>query len=342
MTIDPSPATGHCEPARPRTWLRAPRRTRRHLHRHPGRVPRRRFAAPFAEPTVGGPTTEKCMRPPTASSSASRPRARRGARRRPRALLGRARGHRERRAQHRRRVRHGRRTTRRACSRSTGRAPSWTRPTPVDGGANPDGSDPNALPGMPDNNGGADGALFCADLVHLADGRILAAGGTNYYSEPGMDPIPFGLIELEGLKNTRIFDRHGDHWAQTDAWLRPLVSDAGHAARRGRVRRERRHQAGQADLSRAHHVLGPQRRADRDLRRRLRHVVRERPARRAHAADVPAPAPAAERPRLLQHRRAGVRSVRLRLRHGALERRRRLRSRRARGPISPTRACRWS
>jgi hypothetical protein len=93
--------------------------------------------------------------------------------------------------------------------------PTWTRPTPVDAGANPDGSDPNTLPGVPVVNGGANGALFCADVVFLADGRLLASGGTDYYSEPGVDAIPYGVAELEGLKNARIFDRHGDLWTQT-------------------------------------------------------------------------------------------------------------------------------
>jgi hypothetical protein len=93
--------------------------------------------------------------------------------------------------------------------------PSWTRPTPVDAGANPDGSDPSTLPGVPVVNGGADGALFCSDVVFLADGRLLAAGGTDYYNEPGVEPIPYGVAELEGLRNARIFDRSGDIWTQT-------------------------------------------------------------------------------------------------------------------------------
>jgi galactose oxidase-like protein len=107
--------------------------------------------------------------------------------------------------------------------------PSWSRPTPVDAGANPDGSDPNTLPGVPVVNGGADGALFCSDVVFLADGRLLAAGGTDYYSEPGIPQIPYGVAELEGLKNARIFDGDGDLWSQTGSmsygrWYPTLVS----------------------------------------------------------------------------------------------------------------------
>jgi hypothetical protein len=98
--------------------------------------------------------------------------------------------------------------------------PSWSQPAPVDGGANPGGtSNTPLLPNLNTNDAQGAGALFCSDLVQLADGRILAAGGTNYYLEPGIEPIPVGLIELEGLKNTRIFNPADDHWAQTDSML---------------------------------------------------------------------------------------------------------------------------
>lgn len=111
-----------------------------------------------------------------------------------------------------------------------GDTPSWTKPTPSDGGANPGGTQNTPLlPGLNTNDDRGAGALFCADLVQLADGRILAAGGTNYYSEPGIDPLPVGVIELEGLKNTRIFNPADDHWAQTDSmtygrWYPTLVT----------------------------------------------------------------------------------------------------------------------
>jgi hypothetical protein len=107
---------------------------------------------------------------------------------------------------------------------------TWTQPTPPDGGANPGGTQNTPLlPGLNTNDDQGAGALFCADLVQLADGRILAAGGTNYYLEPGIEPIPLGLIEIEGLKNTRIFNPADDHWAQTDEmkygrWYPTLVT----------------------------------------------------------------------------------------------------------------------
>lgn len=108
--------------------------------------------------------------------------------------------------------------------------PSWTQPSPVDGGANPGGTaNTPLLPFLNTNDDHGAGALFCAALTQLADGRILAAGGTNYYSEPGIDALEVGLIEIEGLKNTRIFNPADDHWAQTDSmqygrWYPTLVT----------------------------------------------------------------------------------------------------------------------
>jgi hypothetical protein len=111
-----------------------------------------------------------------------------------------------------------------------GDAPSWTQPSPVDGGANPGGTaNTPLLPNLNTNDAQGAGALFCADLVQLADGRILAAGGTNYYSEPGIDGLPVGLIELEGLRNTRVFNPATNRWSQTDSmhygrWYPTLVT----------------------------------------------------------------------------------------------------------------------
>ncbi|MES1925803.1 galactose oxidase-like domain-containing protein [Salinisphaera sp. T31B1] len=104
--------------------------------------------------------------------------------------------------------------------------PSWSRPDPVDGGANPDGADSTtlsgALTGVPeglldtaDNTAKNDGALFCADVTFLADGRMMAVGGTDYYTEPGVDGLPVGVVELEGLKASRIFDPETETWSQS-------------------------------------------------------------------------------------------------------------------------------
>jgi len=98
-------------------------------------------------------------------------------------------------------------------------APSWSTPTPPDGGANPSGNPNEYLISEALTNGAdpkGEGALFCADLVQLVDGKILAAGGTSWYSEPyAPPPIDMGIAELEGLKNTRIFDPQSSTWTQS-------------------------------------------------------------------------------------------------------------------------------
>ncbi|VWX32972.1 conserved exported hypothetical protein [Limnobacter sp. 130] len=92
----------------------------------------------------------------------------------------------------------------------------WTRPTDVDSGANPDGYEITELiPGLSNKEtNSADGALFCADVAMLADGRIMAVGGTAYYSEPGSNFIGYGLTELEGLKNSRAYNANTNTWSQ--------------------------------------------------------------------------------------------------------------------------------
>ena len=122
----------------------------------------------------------------------------------------------------------------------------WALPTPADGG----GSNPNIKPGhrstddplgmagvpgrpgdglvgstwgslggpphdptsSPDDPQANDTDLFCSDVTHLPDGRLLVAGGTDYYNEPDVmqkdrdDPADVGLVELEGLRMARVFD----------------------------------------------------------------------------------------------------------------------------------------
>lgn len=107
-------------------------------------------------------------------------------------------------------------------SGNKGRQASWMQPSPVDGGANP-GNNPNRqtlLPAGTIDTGAAggenNGALFCADLETLADGRVMAVGGTDYYFEPGISrPIAFGVSELEGIRNARIFNPANNVWSQT-------------------------------------------------------------------------------------------------------------------------------
>jgi len=103
----------------------------------------------------------------------------------------------------------------------SGKTAGWMQPSPVDGGANPDGYEATLLlpKGLIDNTDAStnnDGALFCADLEMLADGRVMAVGGTDYYFEPGIQkPIAIGVSELEGVRNARIFDYRDNSWKKT-------------------------------------------------------------------------------------------------------------------------------
>ena len=77
---------------------------------------------------------------------------------------------------------------------------------------------PNAPPPLEevlDDPGGAPGALFCSDQVLLPDGRVLTPGGTHYYSEPHLPESNLGVAELEGLRNTRIYNPETNTWTQT-------------------------------------------------------------------------------------------------------------------------------
>ena len=121
--------------------------------------------------------------------------------------------------------------------------PTWTRPAPraaeVDPAEYPERADPFGVAGLPgrpgdgpagsavgaiapgvaqpptsppDDKADNDQDLFCADVTLLPDGRVLAVGGTDYYNEPAVldtkngDPADVGLIELGGLRATRLYD----------------------------------------------------------------------------------------------------------------------------------------
>ena len=56
------------------------------------------------------------------------------------------------------------------------------------------------------------GSLFCSDQVLLSDGSVLDVGGTDYYTEPTTPGTDKGLLELEGIKATRIFSMKVDNW----------------------------------------------------------------------------------------------------------------------------------
>ncbi len=137
-----------------------------------------------------------------------------------------------------------------------GPVPAWTMPAPAAGG----GTDPNIRPGhqstddplgmagvpgrpgdgftgstwgrlggpphdptsSPDDVQANDGDLFCGDVTQLADGRMLVAGGSDFYNEPAVldrddgDPADVGLLELQGIRASRIFDPATDRFTQTE------------------------------------------------------------------------------------------------------------------------------
>jgi galactose oxidase-like protein len=104
----------------------------------------------------------------------------------------------------------------------SGPSPSWIQPTPVDGGANGTDYTEHLLPNLPaplnqvfGDQGQAPGALFCSDQVFLANGDVLVPGGTHYYEEPRLPGSDLGVSELEGLRDTRVFDPVTNTWSQS-------------------------------------------------------------------------------------------------------------------------------
>ncbi len=100
------------------------------------------------------------------------------------------------------------------------RASTWTTPSPSDGGAVGQGdylvpNAPGVLGSILNDPGIGSGALFCSDLVILSNGEVLVPGGTDYYAEPKVPGTPYGVAELQGLRNTRIFDPATNTWYQS-------------------------------------------------------------------------------------------------------------------------------
>ena len=92
----------------------------------------------------------------------------------------------------------------------------------MDGGADGSSYTEYLLPGLPapldaifNATGSAPGALFCADQVLMADGRVLTPGGTHWYPEPSAPGTGLGVAELEGLHDTRIYDPATNIWSQS-------------------------------------------------------------------------------------------------------------------------------
>ena len=193
---------------------------------------------------------------------------------------------------------------------------NWTTPTPPTGGAAADGQSDYLFPNAPgllglllNDQGPGSGALFCSDLSLLANGEVLVPGGTDYYAEPKVPGTPYGIAELQGLRNTRIYNPATQSWYQTGAdELRALVPEPGHPRQRQRLRRQRRHQAAQARLRPAGDGVAQrdERRTDGDLRPQEGDLDHQRADGRPLPAALPAPAPAARRQRLLRRRWADL------------------------------------
>jgi hypothetical protein len=64
----------------------------------------------------------------------------------------------------------------------------------------------------PDDKVDNDDDWFCSDLISLPDGRVMVAGGSDWYMEPKVldrnegDSADLGGTELDGLRNTALFD----------------------------------------------------------------------------------------------------------------------------------------
>jgi hypothetical protein len=84
------------------------------------------------------------------------------------------------------------------------------------------GLPPQQSAAPPDDPADNDGDLFCTDQAQLADGRLLVVGGSDMYNEPDVldtnkgDPYDVGIIEIEGLRNARIYDSKTRRYTQIE------------------------------------------------------------------------------------------------------------------------------
>ncbi len=88
----------------------------------------------------------------------------------------------------------------------SGPQPVFGTPTPADGGANPGGDSGNPLPIPP-----------------------LPLPGADYYRDPAIPGTDLGVVELEGLRNARIYDPTTNQWTQSGSmhygrWYPSLVT----------------------------------------------------------------------------------------------------------------------
>ena len=91
---------------------------------------------------------------------------------------------------------------------------SWEVPTPSDASTPKAEREPPLIPGTDNaNDPRGDSSLFCSDQAVLWDGRVIAFGGTDYYQEPRIPGTEFGVAELEGIREARVFDPETNTWA---------------------------------------------------------------------------------------------------------------------------------
>ena len=96
----------------------------------------------------------------------------------------------------------------------SGSKPVFTKPSPVDAGAHQT-AHPDDLPLGPftaQHYSYNNGSMFCSDQVLLANGDVIDAGGTDYYTEPYVPVVDKGVVELQGVRNTRIFNAAAKRW----------------------------------------------------------------------------------------------------------------------------------
>lgn len=97
------------------------------------------------------------------------------------------------------------------------------------------GGPPQEPSSPPDDKPYSDRPTFCADVAQLADGRIIVVGGSDYYNEPALAdrdegaPADAGIVELEGLRASRIFDWRTNSYTNTEPmhygrWYPSLVT----------------------------------------------------------------------------------------------------------------------
>jgi galactose oxidase-like protein len=74
------------------------------------------------------------------------------------------------------------------------------------------GAPPHKGESQPDDAADNDTDLFCSEMVSLADGRIAAVGGSDWYNEPVFldqnkgDARHLGAVEVSGIRNVQIFN----------------------------------------------------------------------------------------------------------------------------------------